>query len=260
MITGLVNALAAGEDAAQPRLHLLGSADLTHGGGNCSMAESSTRLLAFLALNGCEIVRRYVAERLWPDVDYARAAGNLRSSLWRLNALGMVLVESSKTSVRLCGNVTVDVRLLGDWAARMISGTPGPEDLIHGPWDLDRLELLPGRSDDWILLDRERFRQRILHALEILGERLIGAGRCAEAVEVALVAANADLLRESAARVLIAAHLAEGNRAEASRRYAEHRALVHAELGVEPSPQLAALFGPSRQRAAGATRGSTLPH
>lgn len=70
---------------------------------------------------------RYIAERLWPDVDYARAAGKLRSSLWRQNALGMVLAESSKTSVRLCGNVTVDVRLPGNWAARMISGTPAPK-------------------------------------------------------------------------------------------------------------------------------------
>jgi DNA-binding SARP family transcriptional activator len=55
---------------------------------------------------------------------------------------------------------------------------------------------------------------------------------------------GADPLRESAQRVLVEAHLAEGNRSEALRLYAEHRDLVRRELGVEPSPELTALVAP----------------
>jgi DNA-binding SARP family transcriptional activator len=102
--------------------------------------------------------------------------------------------------------------------------------------------MLPGWYDDWIVPERERLRQRVLHGLDAFAGRLIVAGRCAEAVEVALVAVNADPLRETAVRVLIAAHLAEGNRGEADRRFAAHRTLMLAELGVEPSPQLAAML------------------
>jgi DNA-binding SARP family transcriptional activator len=124
----------------------------------------------------------------------------------------------------------------------MISGAPRQADLASAPWDLERLEMLPGWYDDWIVPERERLRQRILHGLDAFAGRLIVAERCAEAVEVALVAVNADPLRETAVRVLVAAHLAEGNRGEAARRFAAHRTLMLAELGVEPSPQFAAML------------------
>jgi DNA-binding SARP family transcriptional activator len=80
---------------------------------------------------------------------------------------------------------------------------------------MDSLELLPGWYDDWVLLERERTRQRLLHALEALSREHRAAGRCAEAVEAALVAVNAEPLRESAHRELLESHLAEGNWVEA---------------------------------------------
>jgi len=84
------------------------------------------------------------------------------------------------------------------------------------PWDLDDLELLPGWYDDWVIVGRERLRQRLLHAVETLSRELVRGGRCAQAVEAALVVVNAEPFRESAHRVLIEAHLAEGNWVELS--------------------------------------------
>jgi DNA-binding SARP family transcriptional activator len=52
---------------------------------------------------------------------------------------------------------------------------------------------------------------------------------------------SADPLRESANRVLIEAHLAEGNLVEARRAYERYRDSVSRELGVEPGEQLASL-------------------
>lgn len=244
MTRELVHALASVDGAIAPVLHVLGSPGVMNGHGWCPIAASNTRLLAFLAVNAGPIDRHYAAMRLWPDADETRAAGNLRSALWRVNALGIDLVEANAASVGLSRDVEVDIRLLGEWAARMIAGTHRPMDLQHASWNLEQLELLPGCYDDWILLERERLRQRVLHALEILGTRLITDGRCAEAVEVALIAVQADPLRESAERVLVSAHLAEGNRCEAQRRFIQHRDLVRAELGVEPSPEFRALVAP----------------
>jgi DNA-binding SARP family transcriptional activator len=100
------------------------------------------------------------------------------------------------------------------------------------------MDLLPGWYDDWVIFERERIRQRLLHALEALSRRLVEADRCAEAVDAAISAVSADPLRESANRVLIEAHLAESNLIEARRAYQRYRDSLHRELGVEPSEAL----------------------
>jgi DNA-binding SARP family transcriptional activator len=107
-----------------------------------------------------------------------------------------------------------------------------------------------GWYDDWVLVERERLRQRMLHRLEELSRRLASAGRFADAVEAAIVAIGAEPLRESAQRVLIEAHVAEGNLSEARRIWREYRDLIHRELGVDPSGALLTVLD-----ASGATAG-----
>ncbi|MDD9207972.1 bacterial transcriptional activator domain-containing protein, partial [Georgenia sp. 10Sc9-8] len=103
------------------------------------------------------------------------------------------------------------------------------------------VDLLPGWYDDWVIFERERIRQRVLHALEALSCELVRRGRCAEAIEVALDAVGVEPLRESAQRVLIEAHLAEGNLVEARRLYLRYRELVRQELRTEPGTTLTRL-------------------
>jgi DNA-binding SARP family transcriptional activator len=127
------------------------------------------------------------------------------------------------------------------------------------PWESDFIDLLPGWYDDWVLVERERVRQRLLHALEALSSQLARAGRCAEAVEAAMMAVTAEPLRESAQRVLIQAHLAEGNWVEGRRSFEAYRDVLDRELGVEPDPELAAMVRrPVRPSRATAT--VSVPH
>lgn len=247
MSLGLVHALAARRAPHAPLIRLLGPVRISPASEPSApddrVSHAEARLLALLALQPGDTDRRTVGGTLWPEVGDARAAGNLRSALWRLAAWPTPLVVVTRTSVALRPEVNVDVRLLGDWAARVITGAASAADLTHVPWDVVGVEMLPGWADHWIVLERERLRQRLLHGLELMATALVEAGRCAEAVEVALIAVRADGLRESAQRALISAHLAEGNCAEARRCYREHRTLVATELGVAPSPSLAALVG-----------------
>ena len=92
-----------------------------------------------------------------------------------------------------------------------------------------------------MLIERERFRQLRLHALEALCERRMAAGRVRHALEAALAAVAAEPLRESAQRTLVRLHLAEGNHAEALRQYHIYRELLNDQLGLEPSTQMQAL-------------------
>ncbi len=103
-------------------------------------------------------------------------------------------------------------------------------------------ELLPGWYDEWVLLERERLRQLRLPALEDLGALLLDRGRMGEAIDLAMAAVRAEPLRESAQRLLIRLHLAEGNRVEAQRQCGLCAELLFRELGVAPGRALTALL------------------
>lgn len=222
-------------------VHLFGGPYVTVDGHRRSVPEGSKRLLAFVALRRGRVERQHVAGTLWPVRDDGRAAGNLRSALWRLRGAGIDVLCCDKWSLSLVAGVRVDTRDLGAWADRMIAGRPRPEDLARIHLDTDALDLLPGWYDDWTILERERLRQHLLHALESLSALLSNVGRHADAVESALAAVSAEPLRESAQRVLIKAYLAERNWYEARRALDAYRDLLARELGVPPSADLVAL-------------------
>jgi DNA-binding SARP family transcriptional activator len=242
MFADFMHTLITGEPSeAPPVVHLFGGPFVTEGRQRLEVPEGSKRLLAFVALHRGRIERRYAAGTLWPTGDDIRATGNLRSALWRLNGAGIHLLVADKHGLAMRDDVFIDVHVVGAWAARLIGGSASRDDLGVMPWGINAMDLLPGWYDDWVLVERERIRQRLLHALEALSRQLVRVRRCAEAVEAAIVAVSAEPLRESAQRALIEAHLAEGNWVEGRRSYEAYRDLLNRELGTQPDPQLAAM-------------------
>ncbi len=221
-------------------VHLFAGPYITVGPERHEVPEGSKQLLAFVALRRRRVERRQAAGTLWPFGDDERASGNLRSALWRLRRAGINVLVADKWSLALSADVPVDLHHTEQWATRLIEGRPTPRDLAVSPSVADALDLLPGFYDDWVLMERERIRQRILHALEALSERLAAVGRFADAIEAALLATAAEPLRESAQRALIKAHVAEGNVSEARRSYRAYRDLMQRELGMVPSEDFAA--------------------
>jgi DNA-binding SARP family transcriptional activator len=67
---------------------------------------------------------------------------------------------------------------------------------------------------------------------------MIGLGRPAAALEFATRALQMEQLRESAHRLVIRVHLAEGNVGEARRQFERCRRILDNELGIRPSDQL----------------------
>jgi DNA-binding SARP family transcriptional activator len=224
-------------------VHLFGGPYVTIGNRRTEVPEGSKRLLVFVTLNGGRVERRHAAGALWPEGGDLRAAGNLRSALWRLRGAGLDLLDCDKSTLELRDGAIVDVSVVCGWASRLINGTAHTHDLLPADIFGEVLDLLPGWYDDWVIFERERIRQRLMHALESLSRRLVSAGRHADAIEAAMRALAADPLRESAVRVLLEAHQAEGNLCEARRVYRRYADAVTAELGVPPSPQLRALMG-----------------
>jgi DNA-binding SARP family transcriptional activator len=188
--------------------------------------------------------RLFVASNLWIDSDEARANGNLRTALWRLRNLDSTLISSTKSHLALAPGVVVDLHESMAHARQVLRReTSGAHDS-----DPKRLggELLPDWYDDWVLIERERFRQLRLHALEALCEALEMVGAYGMAIEAGLACVASEPLRESAHRALIRVHLAEGNRAEAVRQYRVYCKLLRDELGLLPSGQMQRMLEPLR--------------
>ena len=229
-------------------VRVLGGLSLSCGGRRVAVPPGSRRLLAYLALHPDGVDRRVAAGVLWPDVEDGRAAGNLRSALWRLQQVGCPLVAAEQSWLGLREDVEVDLARLEAWAARVLSNAPAPDDLGVDPGPIADLELLPGWYDDWVLSVRERLQLRLLHALEALSRLLARAGRPAAAVEAMHVAVLAEPLRESGQRALIEAHQAAGDWIAARRQYDAFRSILRREIGVEPSAELTAVArGPARR-------------
>jgi DNA-binding SARP family transcriptional activator len=222
------------------RLALLGGFGLISGSSVLSVPRASQRLLAFLALQGRTVKRAAVAGVLWPDASESHAYSNLRSALARLRGTARKVLTVGKLELGLAEGITVDVRHAQALAHRLLdpTATPDPSELGLAAASALSADLLPDWYDDWALIEAEDWRQLRLHALEALAGRLMVLRRCGEAAAVAAAAVRAEPLRESSRATLIQVHLAQGNQSEAVREFTRYRALLHAELGLEPTYRL----------------------
>src|SRR3984893_6412127 len=224
---------SSAEATTGTHLTLLGGFQLRHDRQLVALPLPAERLLAFVALHDRPLLRPYIAGMLWSEATEGHAAGNLRCALWRLTHCGARLLKVDGGHLRLAPHVSVDIRLGTTLALRLRNPAPVPEaDLTADNLSFD---LLPDWYEEWVILAREAFCQLRVHALEAVCERLVEVGKFDPAVQAGLAAVAADPLRESAHRVLIVAHLAEGNAGPALRQFETFSRLLEDELGLAPS-------------------------
>jgi DNA-binding SARP family transcriptional activator len=222
------------------RIRVLGGFALAVHGRAVTLPVQAQRLVVLLTVRD-QTPRAVAAGLLWGDVPQTRALSNLRNAAWRLNGVSTEIVEGGRDVMALRPGVSTDLdearTLCRDLAVGLLpAGVPAALDLLEH-------DLMPSWDQDWLLMERERQRQARLHAAEVLSRALRAQGRLAEAVQAALTAVWAEPMRESAQRVLVEAHLVEGNVSEALRQAASYRALLAEELGIAPGVEFEALLG-----------------
>lgn len=226
-------------------IRVLNGFGVTRAGVDLKLPLGVQRLVACLAIPDRPICRDLLAGTLWLDKSEDRAHANLRQVLWRLTQIddGIIKTAGDQVSIRL--GVGIDLIEARTSARRLVN--PQAE-LLN--CDLDAGvrfgDLLPGWYDDWVIVERERFSQLRLYALEHLCLRLAQLGRYAQAVDAGLACIAAEPLRESAHRALIAAHFADGNWREGLRQFERYEADLSSTLGLRPSKAMADLVEPLR--------------
>lgn len=233
--------LSGAADGRSVRLGLLGSFSLHIDAEPVRLPMNSQKLVAFLALHDGLLLREHIAGSLWGDSTERHAAGSLRTALWRLGHPTQPLVEAADPHLRLAPCVAVDFRASEALAHHILDDSRALTEA-----DIDEallsVDLLPDWTEDWVLVQREYHTQLRLRALEALCRRLSEMGQFGRAVQAGLRAVSVEPLRESAQRVLVASHIAEGNIGAALKQYDSFRALLRDELHLEPSAPMQALI------------------
>jgi DNA-binding SARP family transcriptional activator len=191
----------------------------------------SRRLFAYLALHHQEVSRGIAAAALWTDLPESQGRTNLRRALWQ-SPPGWI--NASGDELELCA--TVDVQHARATALRALEGGH----LTFAEIELLSEDILPGWYEDWVIPAQDAFHLLRVQALEAACVTMTEAGLYALATQAGTAALAGDPLRESAVAALIAAHLREGNRYAASRRFTDFERTLNVELGVRPSPALRA--------------------
>jgi DNA-binding SARP family transcriptional activator len=219
-------------------LELLGGFRLKIEAEEVPLPMNAQRLVGFLAIHDQPLLRTYVGGSLWGHATERRAAGSLRSALWRLRHPTYTLVALTSDHIALSPTVAVDLREGEALAHKVLDPAHDLDDVAELNEEVLSADLLPDWTEDWVLMERERYHQLRLRALEALCQRLTEKGRFGQAVQAGIAAVAGEPLRESARRALIEAHFAARNVAAALREYDQFRQLLHDELGLKPSEEL----------------------
>lgn len=226
--------VATSRRSAEISIGLLGGFEVRSRGEVVSFPATARRLVAFLALATRPLARSYVSQSLWPDASERHAAGNLRTALWKIGHLDSLPIEVCGGQLALGTRIAVDYWRSVTLARQLL----GHAESLEDP-ELDEQaftqDLLPDWYEEWVVAERERYRQLRLHALEELCTEFVGRRRFAQAVQAGLAAVAGEPLRESATLVLVRVYLAEGNVGEAIRQYESFTHLLWDELKVSPS-------------------------
>jgi DNA-binding SARP family transcriptional activator len=246
------------------RVTVLGSFTTTTGHGDTVPLEvDARRVVAYLAVHRRRQHHPDLAADLWPGVPESAAGHLLDEALDAVRDAGLIgperqepggpAVAASPGADAGPGHLVLDpavevdldeamalVRALADAPRRpgtLPDGVPDATALL-------RHDILPGWTASWLAVERERFRQIRLNALEELSAALSAAGRHAAAVELAEDAVHTAPSRESARRALIEAHLAHGEIAEAVAQYDAYQELLRSSVGASSAFGLEGLLPP----------------
>jgi DNA-binding SARP family transcriptional activator len=225
---------------APVQLTLLGEFRLQVDGHDVECPVRSQRLLGLLALKSRPVERKVAAAALWPDDPPDRGRASIRAAIFAVRRLPAEVLACEGHVLALGPQVAVDVAAALAQARHALGEDDG--DAVELDLELLQRDLLESWDDEWVAIERERFRQLRLHALESACRRLAMNGSYSSAVDAGLRAISAEPFRESAYRALIEAHIAEGNPFEAARQYRTYTAMMR-ELGIRPSSAIGELVG-----------------
>jgi len=187
---------------------------------------------------GHRLHRERLIDLLWPGLEPAAAAANLRKAVHRARrVLGAPVIVSRAELLALpADGMWIDIdELVGAVAAARRSKDAGEYERALALWGGD---LLPDDLyETWAIERRRELHDELLSALEETAGILEASGDIDGAIRIVSRVVADEPLREHGHLWLIRLHALAGRRAEALREYERFRELLARELGTEPSAE-----------------------
>lgn len=218
-------------------VNLLGSPEITYSGSAVRgfVSTKAAALAYYLVVNRHTHAHVALAGLLWPDVPDDQAFKNLRDVLFNLRRLLDPFITITRETVAIAPDaVILDSQRLEALLehAQSASSPPAANIALREAVALYKADFLEGITvadapafEAWLLVERERLRGLLLHALELLADHAVAAGEYYAGIADAARLLALDPLREAAHRSMMRLLAASGNaRLRAARRFAaEHR-------------------------------------
>jgi len=218
------------------RLRLLGSFELEINGKSVRLpTRKAEGLLAYLVVHRRVQNRERLAALFWGDSTDELARRSLRTALSALRKeLGDDFIIADRETIQLNSEFPMwtDVLELEEQSGVMSAINP----------DIYRGDLLQDFYDEWVLDEREHYRDVFINALHKNVQTLKANGEYQRAILLAEKITSADSVNEQAYQQLIFCQHALGNRSEALKAYEECARQLMDQLGVEPSEDTIALY------------------
>ena len=233
------------------QIRLLGQIDLAHDGKVLPRPATTQAcsLLAYLvSTSGQPHPREHLADLFWPERPRDKALRSLSTALWHIRRVlppdDYILSDTKTVQFNSHSGHWLDVaefkRLTTTHAA--ISHLESAIANLHAALSLYRGHFLEGFYDDWCLEERYYLEGIYLSALEQLIDMHQAVDQPQAALEAARQLLARDPLREDVHCTVARLHLHLGDRIQALRQARRCRAVLQAELGVEPAAATVAMW------------------
>ena len=240
-------------DAEVPRAWICGSVVLERAGRRTELPTGQLRtLFAFLAADRHHAhAREELIDVLWPEDPPEAADGSLSALLSRLRrAVGdEVIIGRSELRLALPFDAWVDFEVAREALDRATGSLAAGDAMVALPAShvaavIASRPFLTGLHGRWPDGMRTRLEEMFLRAHECSAEAglRVAGGELATAERSAQMLMERAPYRESGYRFAMAALAARGNHAEALTVYERCRETLRDELGVDPGPEIQALY------------------
>ena len=247
-------------------IYLFGNVRINHDGmaSPLRMSHRLKALFGYLVLQRHRsLSREMLADIFWGDSGETKARSCLSTAIWRLRSLlepegvarGTYLVttvpeeigfnrdsdywldvEAFESAINVSRVALDEPDLASPVSGNLISGAATAIQLYGS-------DLMEGFYDDWVLVQREKFRSYYLTGLLRLMRYSEEQGALEQGISYAQKILEAEPLREDVHRDLMRLYLADGQRGLAGRQYKICKDLLESELGVPPMEETQSLYG-----------------
>ncbi len=216
-------------------------------------------LYCYLAVTGQKHSRDALATLFWPEASQRRARASLRSTLWSLNKTPLeewLLVDAETVSLDPDASLDLDVAQFEELLAVSRQHDHPPSEIcadclepVVKAVSLYQDDFMAGFTlpdapafDEWQFFQANELRELLAGALKRLLQFYSAEEAFDRAIAYARRLVTLDPLHEPAQVALMQLYARAGQQAAALRQYQVYEGTLDAELGVEPSSEVTALY------------------